>query len=181
MGIETTVMIGLLVAGTATQIEARGDAKHANRLREAAQRQSASEQRASNAAEAARERRQQFREERVRRARILQAAENTGTVGSSGEAGAIGSLSTQLSANIGSNLGKLQTTENMSIFAQDAANAEGGMFNARQKQEVGQFIFNNAQKGGQIGGAIAGSSIFSTTPQTAPAWENQASTGREAN
>mgnify|MGYP003463512308 FL=1 len=37
MGIETAVMIGLMVYGAAEQHEARGDAKHANNLRRQAQ------------------------------------------------------------------------------------------------------------------------------------------------
>lgn len=120
MGIETVVAVLSLVVGAAsayTAIEAREDAR-------AAQEKAAKEQKASNAARAAQERRQQIREERVRRARILQAGENTGVGGSTLEAGALGSLSASLSANLGFNAGEKMRADNISIFSQDAANAE---------------------------------------------------------
>jgi hypothetical protein len=88
-----------------------------------AQRQAQSEQRAGNAGEAAAERRRQIREERIRRGQLMQSAEGTGTSGSSGEVGALGNLATTLSSNMGFNLGKLQTAQNISIFQQQASDA----------------------------------------------------------
>ena len=156
-------LIGAAVVGTATVIEGQKDAKAAARYSREVGERTASEQRAANAAEAARERRAQVREERVRRARILQTAQNTGTSDSSGELGALGSLATGLGANIGTNLGKLQTAENLSIFGQQQADAQGGLFNANQKIQTGQLILSQSSNIATIGGAIAGSSIFKST------------------
>lgn len=154
MGIETWVYAVVAGIGTAQQVEARRDAKAAQRYSQEVQKQQQSEQRAANAAEAARERRTQLREERVRRARVLQSAENTGTEGSSGELGALSSISTQLASNIGTNLGRMQTAENMSIFAQMQADAQGGLQNAERKQQTGQFLLNNAGTFGDVSGSI---------------------------
>lgn len=119
MGIETIVAVGTLILGTASYVEGQQARKDSRRAQEKA----ASEQRASNAAQAAQERRQQIREERVRRARILQAGENTGTGGSTLEAGALGSLSTTLSGNLGFSAGARMRADNLSIFGQQAADA----------------------------------------------------------
>lgn len=94
------------------------------------------EQVAGNKSEAMRERRMQLREERIRRANIMQASEATGTEGSSGELGALGSLSTTLQSNIGTNLGRLQTAQNISIFQQRAADA---LNRAETYRAVGQI------------------------------------------
>lgn len=161
MGMDP-VTIGLIVSaiGTGASLaagqEARSDAKQSR----AAQEKAASEQRAQNAAQSAQERRQQIREERVRRARILQSSENTGASGSSGEIGATASLSTQLSSNIGINLGRLQGAENLSIFGQQEADARFGMAKAENLGRLGSTLSSNSGNIAQIGGYIAGSSIF---------------------
>lgn len=122
------------------------------------QRKAAEEQRKANAAqearqaqEAARERRQQLREERVRRARILQSSENLGVSGSSGELGAIGALATNLSSNIGDNIGALNTARTISRHNQRAADyqsaAAQNMANASlwgQVSSFGSSMFNAA-------------------------------------
>lgn len=137
MGLETIVAIASLTAATVGIVEGREARKDNRRAQEKIQK----EQNASNAAKAALERRQQIREERVKRARILQAGENSGTAGGSGEAGAVGSLASNLSANIGFNLGALQRGQNMSIFAQDAANAAADAQGADQLFSLGLNIF----------------------------------------
>jgi hypothetical protein len=162
MGLETALLIGAAVVGAGTVIEGQRDAKAAARYSQQAQARAASEQRAANASEAARERRAQVREERVRRARILQTAQNTGTSDSSGELGALGSLSTNLGAGIGTNLGKIQTAQNLSIFGQQQADAQTGLTMANLKVQQGQFIMSQASNIATIGGSIAGSSIFKT-------------------
>jgi hypothetical protein len=144
MGIE--VAIALAVATTVVSIDSAEKQRKAASQNRAAQLKSQSEQRASNASDAARERRQQIREERVRRARILQSAENTGTDGSSGEIGAIAGLNTQLQSNIGFNLGKLQTASNISIFQQDAANADYAFNKAQTDAQMANSIFGSAMK-----------------------------------
>lgn len=100
------------------QQEAASDARKA-------QKKSRNEQRANNAEVAAREKRQQIREERIRRAQIMQASENAGVSASSGEMGATSNLSSQLASNLGFNAGAQQRANNMSIFAQQGANAQG--------------------------------------------------------
>ncbi len=139
MGVEVALLAASLAVGVTAQQEAKSGAAASRR----AQSKIASEQRASNASEAMRERRQQVREERVRRARVLQSAENTGTSGSSGEAGAIGSLATQLSANIGTNLGKIQTADNISLFSQQQANAQGRIQDAQFQGQLAQTLFSS--------------------------------------
>ena len=154
MGIETWVYAITAIVGTATAVEGRKDAKAAQRYSREVQAEQQREQRAANAAEAARERRAQIREERIRRARVLQSAENTGAEGSSGELGAMAALSTTLASNIGTNLGRLQTADNMSIFAQMQADAQGGLQSAERKQQTGQFFLNNAGTFGDVSGNI---------------------------
>lgn len=88
-----------------------------------AQKKARNEQNAVNAQRAAEERRRQIREERIKRAKMLQASENTGVEGSSGVLGGVGGLSTNLSANLGSNAAMLQSAQNISIFEQQAADA----------------------------------------------------------
>jgi hypothetical protein len=160
MGLETATL-ALILAGTgtaATLVGQERSRKGASRSL-AAQKQAASETNAQNAAAAAQERRQQIREERVRRARILQNSSNSGTAGSSGEAGAIGSLSTQLQTNIAANLGRLQGAENLSIFAQQQANAQSQINSGQSLSQFGNFINSNS---GNF--ATIGNSIFSPSP-----------------
>jgi uncharacterized membrane-anchored protein YjiN (DUF445 family) len=82
------------------------------------------EQRANNEAEAARERRQQIREERIRRAQIINAAEQTGVSDSSGAIGSVAALATNLNSNLSMNQGRLERAQNISIFQQNAADAQ---------------------------------------------------------
>lgn len=149
MGLE----VALMAASLAVTVNADQEARSARHHSQKAQRKIQAEQRASNSAEALLERRQQIREERVRRARILQSSENTGTSGSSGEAGAISSLATQFGANLGFNVGKLQTARNISIFSQDAANAQADLFSAQSDAALGQSLFS-------MGSSIAGAGGF---------------------
>ena len=165
MGMDP-VTIGLIISavGTAASIDASQDAKSAAKQSRAAQEKVASEQRAQNASQAAQERRQQIRDERVRRARIIQSSVNTGTSDSSGEIGAISSLSTQLASGIGSNLGRLQGAENISLFSQQEADARFNIAKADNQGRIGGTLVNQSGNLAQIGGYIAGSSIF--TPKT---------------
>lgn len=127
----TLLAASALAVGTYSfvkQQEAQEDAQ-------TAQRKSANEQKAINASQAANERRQQIREERVRRARIEQSSMNTGAYGSSGALGTIGGLSTQFSTNVGANLAMQAASQQISIFNQQASDAQysaqtyAGMFN----------------------------------------------------
>lgn len=123
MGIEVAIIASAAV-GAASYVEAREARKEqATAMAQQAevQKQAQSEQKAANVASAAAERRQQIREARVRRARILQSAINTGATGSSAEFGSLGGIGTQLGANIGSNLGAIQTANKMSDLSQTAA------------------------------------------------------------
>lgn len=115
------------------------------------QEQAQSEQRAEQAAKAAGERRQQLREERVKRSKVMQASANTGTSGSSGEAGALGSLSTQLSSNVGFNLGAQQTAASLTNINQEIANSSGAY------QELANQP-NNFNLLSQVGTSIFGAS-----------------------
>jgi hypothetical protein len=113
------------------------DAKSSARKSAEEQRKAQSEQRAVQARQAAEEKRKQVREERVRRAKILQGSENTGVTGSSGEIGALGSLSTQLAANLGSNVGASRSGALIGGFNQTAADFS---FDAsKSMQEAGQW------------------------------------------
>jgi hypothetical protein len=144
MAALTTLIAGASLAmGGISYLEgqsARQDAAESNKKAQAEGEKMQGEARARNAADAANERRAQIREERVRRARILQSAENTGVSGSSGEFGAMGSLSTTLSSNIGSNLGKLNSAQRSSEYAQNAANFQGdaseSMFKAQKMDSL---------------------------------------------
>jgi len=126
--------VGIAVVGTAASMQAAENMEDAQYAAAQEQKKVQREQTASNAAQAAAERR------RVARARVLQTGAATGTVGSSGELGAIGSLATQFSSNIGSNLGSLQTANNISIFSQTAAdfNSQAGAL-GQQSQMYGQI------------------------------------------
>ena len=120
MGLEVAALV-VSAAGTAYTGMAQADAASESA---SAQRRSRAEQQAKNAADAAKERRQQIREERVKQARIQQASINTGTSGSSGETGALSSITTQTQANEGFNLGAIQRGNNISLFSQQAADAD---------------------------------------------------------
>ena len=120
MGLEIVAAVAAVV-GTVASISSQMDAKASAKKSAEEQRKSQSEQRAVAARQAAEEKRKQVREERVRRAKILQSSENTGTDGSSGETGALGSLATQLSSNIGSNIGAARSGSLISGFNQNAA------------------------------------------------------------
>lgn len=110
------------------------------------QRAAASEQRAQNKSDAMREHRNQIREERVRQAAILQASQAAGTSASSGEIGAIGSLTTTLESNIGTNLGKLQTAQNISIFQQNAADTLNRAETVRQVSSLASSFASSGTK-----------------------------------
>jgi hypothetical protein len=128
------IAIASVGVGTAVSIDQQSKARKA-------QQRAGDEQRARNASEAARERRQQIREERVKRARIAQASENTGVQGGSGELGATAGLGTNLASNIGANLGRIQTANQISLFEQQAANY---MMNANIATQVGNLGFQGA-------------------------------------
>ena len=144
MAVVTSTLVALSVGLSAASFVAgemaRSDARSAQNKARGEQEKIQGEQRAQNAAQAAQERRNQVREERVRRSRILQSAEGTGVSDSSGEFGALGSLGTQLSANVGGNLGKLASSERTGVYAQNAANfmgeAQNAMFNAQQADKL---------------------------------------------
>ena len=106
------------------------------------QRQAASEQKAMNAADAMRERQRQIREERIARARVEHTSSASGVSGSSGEVGALSSLATQLSSNIGANIGRIQATNTISDLEQSAADA---MNRARSYEQLGQLAANFSQ------------------------------------
>jgi hypothetical protein len=139
---QSAVIALLFGAQTAQQVEAQRDQKAAARYQYQLGLQKQAEEKASNASEAALERRRQIREERVKRARILQSAENTGVEGSSGELGAIGSLATTLSANLGTNLGRITSANRVSGINQGLADAQFGMQKAQLKGEQAQMISN---------------------------------------
>lgn len=170
MGIEIGLLAQIVgatsaVVGAVEGIKARNDAKDAAGRAAEEQRKARAEQAAGNAATAAAEKRQQIREERVRRARILQGAENTGVEGSSGEMGAIGSLSTQLGANLGFNLGAIQRAENIGVFNQNAANAGTDLQNAQINASNADSLFGiGASLFSKAGGSISGGSIFQRDP-----------------
>ena len=148
MGLEIAALMATAYTGMA-QADAASESA-------AAQGRSRAEQQAKNAADAAKERRNQIREERVKQARIQQAAINTGTSGSSGETGALSSITTQTQANEGFNLGAIQRANNISLFSQQAADAD------LQFQQMG-ILGQNIQAGFKIGAKLqSGSNIFKT-------------------
>lgn len=156
------IVEGILLVTAAVSIDAQQDAKSAAARQNRAQNRIRASQRAQNTSDAARERRQQVRDERIRRARIIAASENTGVSESSGELGALGSLSTQFASNIGTNLGKLKTAEDVSIFSQQAANAAGDQFSAQARGQLSNSIFSIASNPTIASGL---ESIFKTTPE----------------
>lgn len=159
MAAISTIIAGVALATTAYSIsEQKSEAKKAAR----AQTQIRNEENAKNKAQQMVERRQQLREERIKRARVVQAAQNTGTAASSGETGAVSSLGTQLGSNLGFNQSMIRSGERISIFAQQAADAQTRQGNAAM---LGQF----AQAAAPLAGSIFSGRIGGTTPQsTAP-------------
>ncbi len=160
LGVAGLVALSAAFVGGAVVLDSMEDGRRARSQAAQAQRDTQKVQRANNAQDAARERRQLIREERVKRARVMQAAENTGTSESSGQLGAIGGLATQLGSNLGFNLGKQEFGEQFSIFAQARANAEGDLASAQYQGQIGQMLVNQSGNIGNIGGYVAGSSIF---------------------
>jgi hypothetical protein len=149
--------MGLALAAVAVVvgIKGRNDAQHAAEDAANFQRQAQAEQRAGSAAQAALERRNQIREQRIKSARVEQASMNTGVAGSSGEIGAESSMSTQLASNVAFNIGAVQRGSNISMFNQQAADA-----NLRGQRA--QIRAQNAQSLFQLGNDIAtqSASIF---------------------
>lgn len=158
------VGLALVVDGYTKGEEARSEAKKASERSRVAQEKSQSENKANQAAQQAQASRKAYREERVRRARILQSSENTGTAGSSGEYGALGNLETQLSTNIGAQVGSAASSDRLSGYAQETANAQfdfqnaqQGMSSAGSQMSLGMSLFS-------VGSSGAGKAAPSTTP-----------------
>lgn len=151
MGIVTTI-VGLAIAayGAYSANEARQDQKEANKQAANQRKQIQGEQNAQNAQKQAQERRALIREERVRRGKIMQSAENTGASDSSGAAGAVGALSTQLSSNLGANLGMAAAGQRIGEYAQNAADFDLASQNAALQAQQGEALVS-------IGSRIAGS------------------------
>ena len=145
-----TALYVAFAASTVYSIDQSEKARSSRNKAADKQKEAQAEQKASMAQQAAAERRSKIREERVRRARILQAGENTGTAGGSAEFGAMSGLATDLSANLGFNLGQLQSANNRSNLLQDAADFSTAASNFQV----------NAQYGQQAQGLVG--SIFST-------------------
>lgn len=167
MAALTTVVAvaGLALAAGGTYMSYQQQRAAARNQRKAADEQKKinAQTEARQAQEAARERRQQLREERVKRARVLQSAENMGVSGSSGQIGAVGALSTNLSSNIGDNLGALNTARTISRHSQRQADYIGAAnqnnANASLWGQVGSFggsLFNQA---GGFGAFDKGSTV----------------------
>ena len=147
MGIELAIL-AVAVAGTAYSISEQEKAKDKQKEAVREQGKIRNEQKAQNEAQAAQERRKQLREERIRRAKILSTSQAAGVTGSSGESGAIGGLSTQLSSNLGTNLGALNSASDISLFSQNAANyssaADQANANAQMAGQVSSLAFQAA-------------------------------------
>lgn len=158
MAITATVAA---VASAGTAAYAANQQKVAAGRAQEAQAKAASEQKAVNASQFAQEQRQQIREERVRRARILQTSQNTGTAFSSGEAGAIGGMATQLSSNIGTNLAMKAASQQISLFNQQAADAQYDYQKAGQLFSLASSIFSATAPGAMK--AVGGTGTKTTT------------------
>lgn len=141
MGLEVSTLAAI-ATGTSAAVGIVGNIQSRN-----AQKKGKAEQMAMNKAQELEERRRQFREERIKRARILQMSENTGTAGSSGEAGAMSSLSTQLSANVGMNLGLAASGAAITKYNQQAADAAGM---AQTATALGQMVPTGARLANSI-------------------------------
>lgn len=147
MGIEVIVAAATLTSSIVSANEQKKQAKKAA----AAQQQNRNEENARNKAQQMAERRAQIREERVKRARVLQSAQNTGVAFSSGETGATSSLSTNLNSNIGFNQSMIASGERMSVFSQNAADAQMRGQNAAM---LGNLALNLAPFAAEVGGSI---------------------------
>ena len=138
----------IAIIGTGYSINEQEKAKDKQKEAVQEQRKARNEQKAQNEAQAAQERRKQLREERIRRAKILSTSQAAGVIGSSGEAGALGGLSTQLSSNLGANLGALNSASDISLFSQNAANfssaADQANANAQMAGQVSSLAFQVA-------------------------------------
>lgn len=147
-------LVALAVISTAVSYVGQQKAQsQANDARDK-QRQANDQQKAQQTQNAADERRAQIREERVKRARVMQASSNDGSGNSSGLFGSIASLQTQLSSNVGSNLGRIQSANTISDLSQEAANS---MFASQSTQNTTS----------QITGTLnLASSIFGTYQST---------------
>lgn len=154
MGVEVLIASAVLATTAVSASEQKKEAKRAR----AAQENIRNEERARNKAQEMSEKRKQIREERIQRARILQASQNTGTAYSSGEAGALSSLNTQLGSNLGSNASMVRSGERISIFAQQASDAQ-----SRQQSAAtfGQFVSSALP----LAGSIFRGTLPGTTPQ----------------
>lgn len=143
-----------------------GERAHGEQKKAAAeQKKIGLEQKAQGEANAAAERRKQIREERLKRSKMLAITNSAGASGSSGEMGATGSLSTQLQSNIGSNLGNLQTANNISIFSQNSADFTS---KANQFQADAQFWGQVSSLATSAGAAYKDYKAGQTPPPTKP-------------
>lgn len=134
--------LGLGAVSAYSGYQGRKEAAAAYKAQAQEESKARNEQKALNYQQQAQERRAQIREERVRRAKILQSAENGGAAGSSGEAGAIGSLSTQLNANLGLNLGRQQAANTIGGYMQNAANFGTAAMSASASAQNADSLFN---------------------------------------
>lgn len=148
-----TTIVGLAIAayGAYSANEARQDQKEANKQASEQRKQVQGEQNALNAQKQAQERRAQIREERVRRGKIMQGSENTGTSASSGSAGAVGALSTQLTSNLGANLGMAAAGQRIGEYAQNAANFDLASQNAALQAQQGEALVGIGSRIGSAG------------------------------
>lgn len=149
------------VATTAYSIDQSEKGRSARNKAADKQKQAQQEQKAQLAQQAAAERRTKIREERVRRARILQAGQNTGTAGSSGEFGAMSGLATDLSSNLGFNLGQLQSANNRSDLLQGAADFGNEASNFMVNSQYGSQLANLSMS---IFGAMGKAPSTTSTP-----------------
>jgi hypothetical protein len=163
MGIITAVIAVTAAVGAYVVSEkGRKEASVANEAAATENRKARSEEKAVNAQKAASERRQQVREERVASGRLLQSSENSGVFGSAGMMGAQSGLATQLGANIGTNLGMLQASNNISSYNQNAADFQA---------QAQQALSNAASKAGmfQLVGSVASTaSSYAASTKKAP-------------
>ena len=157
MEVISLVAAGTTVTSFVMQQQAAGEARSAQARARGEQEKIQSEQKAQNAAAAAAERRAQIREERVRRARVMQGSAGTGAAFSSGEFGALGALGTNLASNIGTNVGKVASSERTSGYAQQAATFMGEARNAESSAQQAARLFSLS---GTIFGATKGVDVL---------------------
>jgi hypothetical protein len=167
MGLEViafaSLALGAVSAYNAYDQRQEADSQMRKSARE--QKKVQAEQKALQHQQQAQERRQQIREERVRRAMLLQASENSGTTGSSGEAGGLGSMATQLTNNLGINVGRAAAGDRMSLFAQNAANFQTNAQSALNNAQTADSLFGLSMNiFSASGGANAAAKAFGSTP-----------------